>query len=157
MELQIKQQINASADKVWEVLAHQFAEIGEWSPRIEYSRALALNEVPAGLKVASNAPVPGRITPNPLGQLYEVLTEYSEDEKTFTFEVPGPAPLFSLTKNTTKVAALDVDKSLVTFNLDLLPKGIFKLFSPVIKRRFQISKFGPAGMIQDLKAYVENQ
>ncbi|MCP4608973.1 MAG: hypothetical protein GY845_09700 [Planctomycetes bacterium] len=40
MELQITQEINAPAEKVWEILAHQFAEISEWSPRIESSRVI---------------------------------------------------------------------------------------------------------------------
>ena len=75
----------------------------------------------------------------------------------FTFEVAGPAPIFSYTANNTKVTALDENKSLVTFDLSLTPNGIFKLFSPILKRRFQTSKFGPAGMIADLKDYVENK
>ncbi len=53
MKLQIRQEINAPADKVWTVLAHQFSEIGEWSPRIEYSRAMDMEEVPTEFTVAS--------------------------------------------------------------------------------------------------------
>jgi len=82
MELQIKEEINAPAEKVWEILAHQFAEIGEWAPNIETSRAIEVSEVPAGFKVAADAPVPGRVTPNPLGDVTEILTEYSEENKT---------------------------------------------------------------------------
>ena len=156
MELQLTQEINAPAKKVWEVLAHQFAEISEWAPNIESSRAIEMSEVPTGFKVAENAPVPGRVTPNPLGELTEVITAYSEKKKSFTFEVAGPAPLFSHTANTTKVVEQGTDKSIVTFDLQLSPKGIFNLFSPLLKRRFQTSKFGPAGMIRDLKNYVEN-
>ncbi|MDX1379325.1 MAG: hypothetical protein R3307_10785, partial [Anaerolineales bacterium] len=77
MELQIKQEINAPANKVWSVLGHQFAEIAEWAPRIEWSRAMEMSEVPDNLKVANGAPVPGRVTPNPLGDIFEVLTMYS--------------------------------------------------------------------------------
>lgn len=155
MEIQLKQEINASAEKVWGVLAHQFAEISEWAPRIEASRVIDISEVPAGFKVAESAPVPGRVTPNPLGEVTEVLTKYSEANKTFTFEVAGPAPLFSLTANNTRVIAKGDDKCLVTFDLHLMPKGIFKLFEPILKRRFQTSARGPAGMIKDLKHYVE--
>ena len=157
MELQIKQEINAPAEKVWSVLAHKFAEISEWAPNIASSRVIEMSEVPADFKVADDAPVPGRVTPNPLGDVKEVLTEYSEENKAFTFEVAGPAPLFSHTANTTSVVANGTDKSLVTFDLQLTPKGIFNLFSPLLKRRFQTSKFGPAGMIKDLKAYVESK
>lgn len=156
MELQIKQEINASADKVWGVLGHRFAEIAEWAPRIEWSRVMVLSEVPNNLKVAKDAPVPGRVTPNPLGDILEVLTMYSNENKSFTFEANGPAPLFGHTQNTTKVVPLDANKCLVIFDLQLTPKGIFNLLTPLLKRRFQTSKFGPAGVIKDLKDYIEN-
>jgi len=106
--------------------------------------------------VAKDAPVPGRVTPNPFGELIEVLTQYSEANKSFTFEVSGPAPIFSHTANHTKVTAQGTKQSLVTFDLQLTPKGLFKLFTPLLKKRFQTSKLGPAGMIMDLKALVEN-
>jgi len=156
MEFQIKQEINSSADKVWDVLAHQFAEISEWAPNIQSSRVISMSEIPQGFSVGKNTPIPGRATPNPLGELIEVLTMYSEDDRSFTFEVAGPAPVFSHTQNTTKVLALDGNKCLVTFDLRLAPKGIFNLFTPILKHRFQTSKFGPAGVIKDLKDYVEN-
>jgi len=156
MELQLSQEINAPAEKVWEILAHQFAEISEWAPNIESSRIIEMSEVPANFKVAKEAPVSGRVTPNPLGDVTEVLTEYSEENKTFTFEAAGPAPIFSHGANTTRVVAQGTAKCLVTFDLRLTPIGIFNLFAPLLKRRFQTSKFGPAGVIQDLKTYVEN-
>jgi len=156
MELQINQEINASAEKVWEILAHQFAEIGEWAPNIAFSRVIEMSEVPAEFKVAKEAPVPGRVTPNPLGDVTEILTEYSEENKTFTFEAAGPAPIFSHGANTTRVVAQGTANCLVTFDLRLTPKGIFNLFAPLLKRRFKTSKFGPAGVIRDLKTYAEN-
>jgi len=156
MELQLKQEINASADKVWEVLGGQFAEIADWAPRIEWSRAMKMSEVPNNLKVAENAPVPGRVTPNPLGDVYEVLSMFSDEDRSFTFEANGQAPLFSHVQNTTRITPLDAASCVVTFDLQLTPKGIFNLFAPLLKRRFQTSKFGPAGVIKDLKVYVES-
>ena len=156
MELKLKQKIEASADKVWGILGHRFAEVADWAPNIEWSRVLEMNEVPHGYQVAKSAPIPGRVTPNPLGDIIEVLTMYSDENKSFTFEANGPAPLFSHTQNTTRVVSIDEGKCLVTFDLKLTPKGIFNLFTPLLKRRFQTSKFGPAGVIKDLKAYVEN-
>ena len=75
MEMQIRQEINAPAEKIWDVLAHQFTEISEWAPNIASSRAITESEVPAQFKVAENAPVLGRVTPNPLGDVIEVLTQ----------------------------------------------------------------------------------
>ncbi len=157
MELQITQEINASAEKVWEILAHQFAEIGEWAPNVPSSRVVEMSEVPAEFKVAKDAPVPGRVVSNPLGDVTETLTEYSEENKTFKFEAAGPAPMFSHSNNTTRVVDQGTNKCMVTFDLQLQPKGVFKIFSPILKRRFETSKFGPAGVIQDLKVYVEKE
>jgi len=155
MEIQLKQEINASAEKVWNVLAHQFAEISSWAPGTESSRAIIIGEVPGEFEVAKDAPVPGRVTPNPLGEVTEVLTKFSEENKTFTFEAAGPAPVFSHGANNTSVVALGEDRCLATFDIHLAPNGIFNLFCPLLKRRFETSKRGPAGMIQDLKVYVE--
>jgi len=157
MEFQIQQEVNAPADKVWKVLAHQFAEISDGAPRIKSSRVIGKSEVPVEFKVAKDAPVPGRVTPNPLGELTEVLTKYSEANKTFTFEVAGPAPIFSHVANNTSVIEQGKDNCLVTFDIQMEPKGIFNLFSSILIRRLKTSKFGPAGMIKDLKQYVENK
>jgi len=156
MEIQLKQDINASADRVWEVLGGKFAEIADWAPRIEWSRAMKMSEVSNEFKVAESAPVPGRVTPNPLGDVYEVLTMFSDEDRSFTFEANGPAPLFSHVLNTTKINPLDATSCVVTFDLQLTPKGIFNLFAPLLKRRFQTSKFGPAGVIKDLKVHIES-
>lgn len=156
MEMQLKQEINSSADRIWEVLGGKFAEIADWAPRIKWSRAMKMSEVSNDFKVAESAPVPGRVTPNPLGDVYEVLTMFSDEDRSFTFEANGPAPLFSHVQNTTKITPLDATSCVVTFDLQLTPKGIFNLFAPLLKRRFQTSKFGPAGVIKDLKIYVES-
>ena len=59
MQLHLEQTINASADKVWTILAHQFAEIGDWASTVHTSRVIDMSEVPNGFNVAPTAPVPG--------------------------------------------------------------------------------------------------
>jgi len=155
MELQIKQEINAPAGKVWQILGHQFAEIGDWSSTVETSRVLHDSEVPANFKVAPSAPIPGRATPNPLGELKEILTMYSDAEMSFTFEIDGLPPIIRHSQNTTRVQELGPDKCVVTFDLQMVTKGIFKVMNPVLWRRLSTSQRGPMGLMQELKIYAE--
>lgn len=155
MDIRFEQEINAPAEKVWEILGHQFAEIGSWSTSVESSRALDVSDVPAGYKVAASAPVPGRVTPNPLGELKEILTMYSESKKEFTFQADGLPSIFGEVINTTRVVAMGEGRSLVTFDIQMGLKGIFKLMEPILKRRFKSSNRGPGALIKDLKRYVE--
>lgn len=89
MDLHFEQEINAPAEKVWEVLAHQFGEIGAWAPGVKSSRVLDDSEIPADYQVAPSAPIPGRATTNPLGETKEVLIMYSDENKEFTFRGVG--------------------------------------------------------------------
>ncbi|MEM7035196.1 MAG: SRPBCC family protein, partial [Chloroflexota bacterium] len=111
IHIHLKEEVNASPDAVWAVVAHQFAEVGEWAPNIEWSRAVASDEVPSQFTVAPSAPVSGRVTPNPLGDLTEVFIEYSEPDKTFTFDTAGLPPIIAHSYNTTQVTELDSGRS----------------------------------------------
>ena len=155
MKIHLRAEIAAPADATWEVVGRRFAEIAEWSSAVETSRTIAVSEVPASFAVAPDAPVPGRGIPNPLGEVVEVLTQYSDDERTFTFEANGPAPIFSHTQNTTKVTSQGANSCLVTTDLVLSPRGVFKLIQPLLAKRFQTSGRGPAGVIKDLKQHME--
>ncbi len=155
--IHLEEDVEASADKVWGVVAHRFAEVGEWAPNIETSRAITLDEVPPECIVAPEAPVPGRVTPNPLGDLTEILIMYSEDDKTFTFDTAGLPPIVTHAINTTRVTELDSGRSKVTFDIEMGFARPFNIISPVMQRRFQTSEAGPAGLIKNLKTYVETQ
>lgn len=155
MKLHLEQEINASADKVWDILGHQFADIAVWS-NLDYSRAITADEVPAGFRVAPDAPVLGRATPNPLGELIEVLTHYSDTDRQFTFFGSGLPPIISRAENTTRVIEKGENHCLVTFDIEMDLRGIFKIFDSLMKRRFATSKRGPAGVIEELKVYAES-
>ncbi len=156
IHIHLEEEIDAPADEAWAVLAHRFAEIGEWAPGVETSRAISLDEVPAGFTVAPSAPVPGRVTPNPLGDITEVLTMYSEDDRTFTFEADGLPPIVTHTTSTTRVTELDNGHSLVTFDIEMGFIRPFNVLGPVMQSRLQSSAAGPAGIIKDLKTYLES-
>ncbi len=158
IQIHLEEEIDASANKVWTVLAHQFAEVGEWSPNIETSRVLSLDEIPNGFTVAPSAPVPGRITISPFGgDITEVLIKYSEDDKMFQFRVHGLPPMIAHSKNTTHVTELDNGNSLVTMDIKMIFVRPFNVLGPLMQKRLQTSAFGPAGIIKDLKPYLESK
>ncbi len=158
IQIHLEGEFESSADEVWTVLAHQFAEVAEWSPNIEKSKELSFDDVPSGFTVAPDAPVAGRVTPSPLGgDLTEVLINYSEDEKMFQFRVHGLPPMIVSSANTTNVTELGNGNSFVTMDIEMIFARPFNAFAPLMQKRLQTSSFGPAGMIKDLKPYLESK
>ncbi len=155
MNLHLKQEIKAPADKVWEILAHQFTDIANWTSSLEYSRAINSDELPEGVEVAATAPVPGRATPNPLGEIIEILVEYSEEDRMFTFLAFGLPPIISRMANTTRILEKGANRCLVTFDIEANFRGPFKLFSPILRRRILTSNAGPNGLLKDLKDHFD--
>ncbi len=155
MELHIETEINAPAEKVWEILAHQFAEIGEWSSTVKESRELSAGEIPSRFIPASNAPALGRETiAGPGVKLKEVITEYSEEKMELTFEgIDLPPLVFNSGKDTQSVISKGSNKCLLTFDVDMQPRGIFKVINPLLKRRMG-STFG--AIQKELKVHAEN-
>ncbi len=74
--------IEASAERVWEIVAHQFARIGEWATAIPASRPSA-----EGVG-ASDAPVPARVCETGVSmfpRVEETIVSYDEAARTFTY------------------------------------------------------------------------
>lgn len=157
MRVYLQQDINASAETVWKIVGQQFANVADWASSLDYSKAIDAEDVPAGVHVAQTAPVAGRTTPNPLGELVEILTHYSDDDRTFTFTTFGLPPIITRMDNTTTVVELAPNLSRVTFTIEGELRGPFKLIGPLLQRRFATSKRGPAGVIEDLKRFAEDQ
>ena len=61
MELRIETEINAPADEVWEILAHQSDDVADWTATVSESRAVDAGKYDE-IKAASTAPVPARET-----------------------------------------------------------------------------------------------
>ncbi|NRB36982.1 MAG: SRPBCC family protein [Pseudomonadales bacterium] len=103
--------INASAAKVWKVVAEDFDRAYEWMSPVYHSRAT--HNQPA----VGESPYSGRVCDlsskeNGL-QADEIITAYNTEQKTFTFEVvPLNVP-----------AVFPVDKNIVTIQLKAAPNG----------------------------------
>ena len=157
MKVILQKDINAPAETVWNIVGRQFANVADWASSLDYSHPIDADDIPAGVQVAQTAPVAGRKTPNPLGELIEILIYYSDDERTFTFTAFGLPRAVSRMDNTTTVVELAPNRSRVTFAIDGELRGLFKLIGPLLQRRFATSKRGPAGVIEDLKRVAEGR
>ena len=137
MELSIETSISAPAETVWDILGRRFAEIEDWSSTVRSSRPLTLYEVPAGLSVASGAPVPGRETTTRAARLREVLTEYSDAERVLTFHGVGLPRFLTLATDRQSVHAVDAQHSRVTFDIRVEGGPLVRALGPLLARRMR--------------------
>ena len=137
----VKTKINAPADKVWDLLGTQFADIATWSNTVQSSKALAGDELPETTYVpAESAPVPARqSTVSNKGKtktLVEVLTAYSDEEQKLKFYGLGLPSFIAYASDEQSVVTLSENESEAVFHLEMRVKGIFKLMKGKLKKRF---------------------
>ncbi|MBV7337433.1 SRPBCC family protein, partial [Chloroflexi bacterium TSY] len=141
LDIHLEKEIDAPAEEVWAVLAHEFAEIDKWSSTVNVSRTLEDREVPPGFAVAAEAPIPGRSTTSPVGEIHEIFTMYCEENMEYTFRAAELPFLLAYAHNTHRVVSIGDDRSLLTFDLRMELSGIFKAFGSILRGRFE-STFG---------------
>ena len=151
MELHLETEINAPAEKVWEILAHQFGDMADWTETLSESRVVDAGQYP-DIKAAPTAPVPARETTSSFAKAVEIITEYSEDNMQLTFEAVGLPPFMSSARNTQRVISKGANKSVITFDFRIGLKHIFNLMSPILKSRFSKTM---SGVQRELKHYAE--
>ena len=127
--------INASANKVWKTVAEDFDKAHIWMSIVHHSHAIDEGESDV------NAPMKGRVcelSKKPNG-LYanEIITHYSKENKSFTFEViPMNAPaLLPIKKNIITILVKDLgsNKSEVIWTSVPELKALGKIMSPILK------------------------
>ena len=152
MRIQMKGQItiNAAADKVWRVLAHNFDDIGRWATVISASKAATDMPAPEG------AAVGGRVCSAPgFGEVQEKFTYYDEPARRFGYKgIEGLPSFIKAAENNWSVHALGANKCLVESRAEVdfkLIPGL--LMIPIFK--FQMGRTG-AKLLEELKYYVEH-
>ena len=120
MRVQIKDQmaVKAPASKVWQVLAHEFDKIGQWSSGITESRGIVDISAPVG------APVGGRVCLSPGfgGDAEESFTYYDEQAMRFGYKAIGDLPwpwLLKSAENNWRVHLQEPDTSMVEFRAEV--------------------------------------
>lgn len=146
--------IQAPADKVWQVLAHDFDRISQWMSQVKHSRAIPASD--------GEAPMAGRIcqfSDKPGGAYAEEkFVSYSEKDRSYTLEVvPKNMPaILPLRKNIArfKVTSLSERNSRVTMisHPDIKAHGY--LLYPLLKLGLG-SSFSQ--LLKELKQYCESR
>lgn len=147
MEFKKNLTIDAPSDRVWEVVAHEFDQVGIWSSGVATSGPNLDVAVPDG------ATVGGRVCATPgFGDLNETFTSYSEENKQFTFAVSGMPSFITLAQNTVKVRPTGNDTTDVSLHIQMETNAVGRLIGPMfsIKLKATLNTF-----LDELKAYIE--
>jgi hypothetical protein len=148
MEFKKNLNINATADRVWGVVAHDFDRVGMWSSGVASSGPNIAAHVPDG------ATVGGRICATPgFGDLKETFTEYSEENKQFTFVVSGMPSFITLAQSTVQVQATGLESASVSLHIEMETNALGRVMGPMfaIKLKTTLNTF-----LDELKVYIEN-
>lgn len=153
MHLEIRRQITieAPADDVWRVLAHEYARIDRWVSLITESEPAA--DVPA----LDGAPVGGRVCANSVPGFDVVQEEfiyYDEEGRRFGYAATKGLPsFFTKAENNWSVRSLGPDRCLVESQGDMELKNFPGLIlAPILK--FQMGRIA-SQVGEELKHYVE--
>lgn len=151
LDIKLSKKINASPDKVWEILGPNFLSISQWGTGILSS----VNNPDADIKF-ENAPAGGRFCEvKGFGKFEETILHYSHNEKEITWSADSPKiPGFvNGLQNAFKIQTVDDGTSLISSNLTANLTGIMGfLLGGKIKSNFQktIEVF-----LSDIKIYAE--
>jgi len=154
MHLQLKSHmtINASAKKVWRVLAHDFDTIGQWASAIPRSQAIADLPAPEGAQVGGRVcatAVPG------FADVQETFMYYDEPSMRFGYQATEGRPWFlKRAENHWVVRSLGPHTSLVEARAELDVSLFPALFlAPLLK--LHMGRVGVRSF-EELKYYVEH-
>ena len=143
--------IDAPADAVWQVIAHQFDRIGDWATAIPASTAH-----PPALSVVG-APVAGRVCHTGI-RLVPTVTEtivgYDEAARTLTYEATDGMPAFvTRARNQWQVTAIADARARVAFRAQVEARGPLG----ALARWWLLAQAARAGrrLLDDLKHHVE--
>lgn len=83
--MQIKKQftVNASADRLWEIMGLQFDRVSDWASSIHDSQGRNSGIVPQGL------PFSGRVCQTSMGSFQEKILKYDEHKKMISYDAKG--------------------------------------------------------------------
>ncbi|MEM9468176.1 MAG: SRPBCC family protein [Actinomycetota bacterium] len=147
MQFQKSTIIDAPVERVWAEVAHNFAEVGQWSSAVADSGPNPDARVPEG------ATVGGRVCATPgFGDLKETFTQYSEADTEFTFQVSGMPSFITLAQNHVTVRPAGRDRSEVTLNITLETNAVGKIMGPMfaVKLRQTLNTY-----LVELTNYIE--
>lgn len=148
MKIQSQLEIDAPAETVWYIVAHQFEQIGEWASNIASSARNNDAIIPKG------ADVGGRVCEVPgMGQIKETFTHFDNKKMSYTY-IAGGGPFFMRSaSNSWTVTAVNPNQSMVHFDAELIIKPPFRILLS-LPIRWQINRL-LRETTEELKFYIE--
>lgn len=140
-------EINATPERIWSVLAHDFAKVGDWT-------SVVLTSAPnTDVGAPDDATVGGRVCTAPgFGDVKETFTTYDEAGRKFSYKADGLPGFVKNVTNSWSVTAQGENTSMVAMKMNLTTGGIGKVMTPILKN--QMGKAGST-MLDELKVYIE--
>ena len=149
--MQIKEQftVETSADKVWEVLGHNFDSVADWASGVYVSQGNTSD------RVLLNAPYSGRVCETVIGRFDETITRYDEGEKVVSYTAKGDKMPFFVKQlsNSWTVTSLSDDKCQVEMCMEASLLPVFNIImAPMMRMQFSgvVKK-----TIEELKYFAE--
>ena len=144
--------VNAPADKVWEILGHQFHDAGKWATAIHHSGPHETGPLAGDAPFAQN----GRACDTTLGPFRETIQHYDERAMAYGYTAEGDKmPFFVKSlQNNWKVTPNGPSRATVTMEMEAKLLPVFaQLMGPIMKRQFDkvLSE-----TTDDLKYYIEH-
>jgi len=141
-------EMDVPADRVWKVLAQDFAKISEWYSGVPHSQPKTDADVPQG------ADVGGRICKVPgLGEIHEKFTNYDTAKKHFAYDVFGMPFFVKAARSVYDVETLEGGKSKVSLQAITEFKPVIGWLM-VLPLKLQLNKL-MGQLLEELKHYVE--
>ena len=137
--------VNAPAEKLWEILAENYDRVGEWTSEIQASSPNP--DLPVG---------EGRVCSTPgFGDVKETITSYDEGRRAFGYSADISSMPFFVREigNDWQVEAKGGDQSVVHMHMQARLMPVFaQVMGPFLKR--QMSKSADT-ILEELKYYAE--
>ena len=143
--------IDAPAERVWDVLAHQFYDADKWLSSIYHSGERASVPTVGDFPLHTG----GRSCDTSLGLFRETIQHYDENERSFGYSAEGDKMPFFVKhlQNNWTVSSDGPNRSTVDMRLEAKLLPVFaQLMGPVMKRQF--GKVTTEA-VEELKYYVE--
>ncbi len=143
--------IDAPADAVWRVVAHDFHKADQWASSINQSTSREAGPTPDGCPLDSA----GRACDTSIGGITEQIVHYSEAQKRFGYQAKGDKMPFFVKNlvNNWQVTEQGSSRAQVNMklNVDLMPV-VGTIMGPMMK--LQMSKLLDEA-VEELKFFIE--
>ena len=149
----IEKEIDVSADALWEIVGTQYVDVSTWAALVPESREATPEEIPADWATDADAPVEARTCVTGFGQLTEVLIDYDDAGRTFTFRPAGLPKMIVYSQNHTVIESTGESSSKIVMSIHMEPKGMARLMKGKMQKQFTE---GLTGFLNDLEHYAEN-